>query len=237
MFRFDAGTGNDTLEVIANANKLILTNDRVRTRGEKILISSVEAAELAGGNKANILDASLFNGNVKLSGNGGNDSLLGGPGNDTLVGGSGNDLLKGGNGNDLLQGGTGNDELMGEGGVDNLQGAVGRDVLDGGVGNDTLNGNAGVDLFRIYGTSAAERIRAQRLSGTSINVFRTAIGSSTRLEQDKVTHDAADEIYIFALDGDDLIQVDLDISIVGTVDGGPGTDTCTAPAMWTKVSC
>jgi len=52
-------------------------------------------------------------------------------------------------------------------------------------------------------------------------------------------HDVSDEVSIKALGGDDLISVDLALTLLAVVDGGDGTDTFTPPALatWTKFSC
>ena len=59
----------------------------------------------------------------------------------------------------------------------------------------------------------------------------------TVLELDSITMDASDEFLISALGGDDLIAIDLAFTQLGSIDGGDGIDSCTAPAAWTKVSC
>jgi Ca2+-binding RTX toxin-like protein len=84
------------------------------------------------------MDATLFTGQISLSGLDGNDILYGGSANDTLTGGDGEDLLRGNGGNDSLIGGNDNDtyvfdqsfqqgsdtitERIGEGAHDTLQG-------------------------------------------------------------------------------------------------------------------
>jgi Ca2+-binding RTX toxin-like protein len=255
-FKFAAGGDQDSIEAIANVNKMLLDNQSITSSGGgAIQLADVQSASLTGGNLANVFDASLFSGNVRLKGGTNNDQLLGGSGNDTLLGGAGNDLLKGNAGNDLLRGGggddtlygaagndtlkgdSGNDKLNGESGFDILLGGGGNDTLDGGDGNDSLAGNAGVDLFRIYGTSLAEQIKVQPVSATTMTVTRTPVGLSTKLEQDTVRNDGKDEMQILALAGSDTINVDLNVRINGTIAGGPGDDTCSAPVGWTKTSC
>jgi Ca2+-binding RTX toxin-like protein len=67
------------------------------------LISGFERAELSGGGGDNRINASLFTGSVRLSGEGGNDTLIGGSFDDVLIGGGGNDDLRGGTGNDTYE--------------------------------------------------------------------------------------------------------------------------------------
>ncbi len=172
-----------------------------------------------------------------LNGFAGNDRMFGEDGDDFLNGAAGDDELWGGNGNDNLQGGTQNDRLFGEGGDDILNGNDGNDLLDGGIGNDSMDGGAGVDLLMLFGTNNAEDLQLTRLSATSATFRRKPRGLTSSLEFDSITMDATDEFFIQALDGDDLISVDLALTQIGSVDGGNGTDSCTAPAAWTKVSC
>jgi Ca2+-binding RTX toxin-like protein len=165
-------------------------------------------------------------------------TLNGGNGNDVLTGGAGNDVLAGGAGNDTLNGGDGNDNLNGGDGNDSLNGGNGNDVLDGGTGNDTLTGGSGADTFTFRGTTGDDFLTVIPLSGTQLQAQRSdRANPGTILETDLFNFDASDKVSVLANSGDDLIQVDPTISILGTVDGGPGTDTCTAPPKWTKKNC
>jgi Ca2+-binding RTX toxin-like protein len=204
------------------------------------------------------------NGNDALRGGSGNDSLYGGNGNDRLFGNDGDDLLDGGanddrlyGGNDVdslfggigndwlygnddddsLDGGGNNDWLFGGDGNDSLLGGTGNDILSGQAGNDALDGQAGVDLYQFEGTNNAESLRLEFVTATTSRFVRKPRGLSTTLELDSITNDASDEVSVQALGGDDLITIDLAITMLGVVDGGDGTDSCTAPASWTKISC
>ena len=53
------------------------------------------------------------------------------------------------------------------------------------------------------------------------------------MERDNIYTDVDDLLDIFALGGEDLIDVALDVGIGGSVTGGEGIDTCIAPADWT----
>ena len=80
----------------------------------------------------------------------------------------------------------------------------------------------------------------QRVSATSALFKRKPRGLVSVLEQDTITMDASDEFRVSALGGDDLITIDSLFTQLGSIDGGDGgdgTDSCTAPAAWTKVSC
>lgn len=172
-----------------------------------------------------------------LNGAGGLDRLFGGDDDDLLFGGAANDELRGGNGNDRVVGDAGNDQLFGEAGDDILEGGDNDDFMDGGAGNDSYNGGAGIDLIALAGTANAEDLQLQRVSGTSAVFKRKPRGLVSVLEQDTITMDATDEFFINALGGDDLIAIDQALTQLGSVDGGDGTDNCTSPAAWTKVSC
>lgn len=181
----------------------------------------------------------LFGGNGEdnLDGAAGNDRLFGDDGDDTLFGQSGTDEIYGGNGNDRVSGGIGNDLLFGGAGNDLLEGGDNDDLMDGGSGSDTFIGGSGLDLVILEGTTSAEDLQLQRLSATSALFKRKPRGLQSVLEQDTITMDATDEFFINALAGDDLISVDAALTQLGSVDGGDGTDSCTSPAAWTRVSC
>ena len=199
---------------------------------------------LRGGSGNDILYGGIGNdrisgglGDDTIYGQDGNDMLWGEAGEDTLYGGANNDQIWGGDDNDWMNGDAGDDWLFGGNGDDMLLGGANNDVLVGDSGNDTLNGQAGIDLYDLQGTNTAEDLQLQRVSATSALFKRKPRGLVSVLEQDTITMDAADEFLISALDGDDLITIDSLFTQLGSVDGGNGTDVCTAPAAWTKVSC
>jgi hypothetical protein len=110
-------------------------------------------------------------------------------------------------------------------------------ACSGGVGTDILNDGTGVDLYELQGTKNSEDLRLQRVNPTSALFKRKTRGLSSVLEQDTITMDATDEFLICAIGGDDLITIGNLFTQLGSMDGGDGTDTCTGPAAWTKVSC
>jgi hypothetical protein len=172
-----------------------------------------------------------------LTGGIGNDQLWGGDDSDSLSGEAGNDILRGGSDDDTMSGGDNNDQLFGDAGNDIINGDAGDDFLSGGLGNDALTGGTGIDLYELQGTENAEDLQLQRVSSTSALFRRKPRGLSSVLEQDTITMDATDEFLISALGGDDLITIDSLFTQLGSVDGGDGTDVCTGPAAWAKVSC
>ncbi len=236
-FWFLGGAGADRLWVSGNADFRLNDSQVVSSAGGRVYHDNVERATLTGGVGNNLLSAVGFSGSVILNGGNGNDILRGAAGNDSLFGGNGNDWLYGNDGDDSLDGGANDDWLFGGDGNDSLLGGLGNDILSGQAGNDALDGHAGVDLYQFEGTNNAESLSLQFLTATTSRFVRKPRGLSTTLELDSITNDASDEVSVQALGGDDLITIDLAITMLGVVDGGDGTDSCTAPAGWTKVSC
>lgn len=107
----------------------------------------IERAQLTGGDSANLIDTSAFDGPVTLDGGAGADVLLGGDAGATITGGAGADSITGGAGADDLRGGEDNDSILGGDGQDTIFGDAGNDFLNGGVDNDTLSGSAGSDTL------------------------------------------------------------------------------------------
>ena len=157
------GFGNDSLNgaggtdhLVESANGSFKLTDTKLTGVGTDKLANFEEASLTGGSGANKLDASLFTGNVTLSGGLGNDTLIGGTGNDALVGGDGKDSLAGGLGADTLVGGLGNDTLKGGDGDDLLIGGGGVDSLDGESGTDTGLGGQGAAGAPRFGTGVKD---------------------------------------------------------------------------------
>jgi len=149
----DGGAGTDLIEADSDVD-FTLTDISLVGLGNDVL-SGIEEVRITAGASANLLDASLFSGQVTLIGAGGDDTLRGGSGADVLIGNAGEDTLDGGDGDDrllggsaadLLDGGAGNDLLKGQGSsFDSLIGGSGDDTLDGGPGNDWVIGDGGFD--------------------------------------------------------------------------------------------
>jgi len=129
----NGGAGNDILTGTANADsldggagtdKLVHTSDEATqsltdsqmTAGnvtdtiaqttDATPVSTIEQADLTGGDENNTIDASGFSGVVTITGGAGDDVLTGAAGADVLNGGDGADVLTGGLGNDTLNGGA-----------------------------------------------------------------------------------------------------------------------------------
>jgi Ca2+-binding RTX toxin-like protein len=156
--------------------------------------------------------------------------MTGGAGNNelTAVGFSGSVTLDGDAGNDILRGTNQHDAIFGRGGMDQIFGGKGNDLIDGGSEADTIY---------FDGTTENDDERLQYVSSSSANFRRKLRDTTAVLELDLLTYDSADRFEVRALGGNDLLTIDLAFGILGTVNGGDGTDTCTAPAAWTRISC
>lgn len=237
-FSVNGFTGTDSIESVADVERMRLGSSLLESsEGGVINYVQFEKATLTGGEGDNDLDASGFNGPVTLKGLDGDDILRGGDFNDLLRGFGGSDRLIGRGGQDRLFGDAGQDILIGGNGSDYLSGGAANDVLNGGAQNDTLLGNSGSDLFEFSGTNNDDILRVVRTSLSEAVIFRSAPGSSTRLDEDKVRTDQEDEFSLFGNSGDDRFIVAGDIKNVGRIDGGNGTDVCDAPADWLLFNC
>ncbi len=182
-----AGSGNDTITLTNTSMSGALGDDTLTT---------VERAELWGGDGDDTISAASFSGSVTLVGGDGDDSLTGTPLNDSLLGGRGDDSLYGSNGNDTINGGAGDDSLVGSFGDDRIAGHTGDDTITGDDGDDVLVGGAGADT----------------LSGGDDNDF--LIGDDVYLVDG--SHDSSDA-------GVDSVAGDADTDTVSG--GGDDTDT------------
>jgi len=148
----EGSAGDDLLDGGGGADRVVgegdvdwtLTDVALEGDGSDTLVA-IEAAVLAGGDGANLFDATGFSGDATLVGGKGNDTLRGGSGNDRLDGGAGDDRIAGHAGSDRANGGSGNDVLLGGAGNDTLLGGSGADSILGGDGDDTLKGQGGID--------------------------------------------------------------------------------------------
>jgi Ca2+-binding RTX toxin-like protein len=177
----DGGDGNDIINGGEGVDRTLLVfqsdqavnftlsaNPTLTTQFGSKTLSSIEGADIGGGDLADTITGgsahdfvSGAGGNDTINGVGGDDWLDGGNGDDRVFGGAGNDQITGGddNGADILTGGGGNDWLIGAGGDDRLEGNQGADILVGGAGSDRLSGGSGADIFAfgqaVLGTSRA----------------------------------------------------------------------------------
>lgn len=142
---------------------------------------------------------------------GGNDLLRGGAGDDQLHGEAGDDLLVGGAGNDLLNGGSGDDRYrfstgMGHDRVQNSD-ALGFDTIefDADISEKKLQiSRLGDDLLISHNRNAESMLLenyfdGDRISGTAVDQFRFADGTTLGLEQ-------IAELTMQTTQGDDFVQ-------------------------------
>lgn len=185
-----------------------------------------------------------------ITGTAGDDVIAGLEGNDVIRGGLGNDVICGGPGEDTISGQGGNDTLFGEQDDDVLDGGeggccnpatnTGDDVLHGGQGDDelhtsdfptlgnTLYGDQGADRLFVwsggsaYGGNGDDEIfqysRNAWLDGGNGNDFIIDWNDSG-LNNESVT--------MIGGNGDDEL-VSQDATSTSAMDGGRGSDTCTA---------
>ncbi|MCW5736793.1 MAG: VCBS domain-containing protein [Enhydrobacter sp.] len=210
---------NLTFDAPANVTGIVLT---AAAGILQIILAGASPIEIVGSSANN-----NFTGNT-----GANVISDGGGGNDTLKGGGGNDIVTVTGGTDIVDGGAGADDLLvvdystatasvtsgaagasdggtrtvsfdrverlkiiGGSGADNLSGLSGNDILSGGEGNDTLGGGTGNNIV-------------DGGNGNDTVVFSGGV--------DTVTGGA----------GDDVLRLDTYYTgLLGTMDGGTGTDT------------
>lgn len=132
--------------------------------------------------------------------------------------------------------------LDGGAGNDTIYGSQGTDLIKGNAGNDTLQGNGGADTWQYSGTSAADDLALTLIATDQAKMVRKNVGSSTILETDTYTFESIDLFEMLAQAGNDAINIDPGLGVPsvlskGTLDGGTGTDTCSAPSGWTIKNC
>ena len=164
-----------------------------------------------GGNDVVRVLGNLAGEDMTLNGQAGNDQLLGGLGVQTLVGGAGDDTVVGGDGDDVADLGAGDDTFTWNPGDDN-------DVVDGRRGFDTLDFN---------GSNAAEKValvaNGSRLRFTR-DVAAITMDVGTTEAVDFAALGSADEVTVGDLSATPVVQVDVDLNVVGgVVDGAVDT--------------
>lgn len=250
---FHAGAGPDTLDVRADTDFEMNTKRLNSASGGSVFFDDLEIGEITGGSSDNLIEGRLFDGDLLLHGGDGNDTLIGGLGNDTINAGSGNDIVRGREGSDALRGGSGDDSIWGhnghdligggndddmiygQSGSDTLMGGNGADQLDGGADNDALRGDGGADMFMIDADEQANQLAVTLITTNIVKVQQSA--NSAQSERDTIEQDAADELFIDLLAGNDVINVAANVTLDGTVDGGLGSDLCSAPESWKSINC
>lgn len=135
-------------------------NETMATGVGETSFYGLDFGHTAGQGLAGLVDTSLSQTSVNLSGGSDDDVVRGGVLADTLNGNDGDDVINGYDGNDQLNGGNGND------------------TLNGGAGNDTMSGGAGNDIY--YVDSAADLLIEAPGAGidTVISTVSYTLGSN-----------------------------------------------------------
>ncbi|WP_202921738.1 autotransporter-associated beta strand repeat-containing protein [Anatilimnocola aggregata] len=177
-------TGNDLMQISANATAALPHQVRVRIGGAIMNYNVPGKAVLYGGNGVDTMSQTTAKIPAVFYGEAGNDSLAGGSNNDWLVGGDGNDQITGGegqnviwgdnaptnpgdptpqdfqganDGNDTISSGNGADVIYAGGGHDVVNSGGGNDYIHAGAGNDSVDAGAGDD--RVYGYSGNDTLQ------------------------------------------------------------------------------
>ncbi|QDU28454.1 Hemolysin, chromosomal [Anatilimnocola aggregata] len=177
-------TGNDLMQISANATAALPHQVRVRIGGAIMNYNVPGKAVLYGGNGVDTMSQTTAKIPAVFYGEAGNDSLAGGSNNDWLVGGDGNDQITGGegqnviwgdnaptnpgdptpqdfqganDGNDTISSGNGADVIYAGGGHDLVNSGGGNDYIHAGAGNDSVDAGAGDD--RVYGYSGNDTLQ------------------------------------------------------------------------------
>ncbi len=185
--------GIDTLFATRDANMTLSNSSLVTTGFGTLKLSSIETANLTGGDSANVIRTNAFTlGTVTLQGGNGDDVLVGGTKNDSLIGGGGRDLLVGGTG------------------IDNLYGGAGDDILIGGTITTSINTPAALTAIMAEWTSAESLATRQTnlrngggLNGT--NKLNSTTVKNDANAADSLTGDT-DTDWFFQFTGDVLVD-------------------------------
>ncbi len=203
------GTGNDTLSGNAGVNVLNGGNGDDTLRGRAGDDTLDGGANAAGGDTANLSDAT---GAVVLTldGSGGAVVTATGIDTDTLIG---IENVSGGSADDTLTGNSGANILSGGGGNDTLRGAAGNDTLDGGgnsAGGDTADlSDATSAIVLTLNVNGDAVVTATGIDTETLNGIENVIGGSVA---DTLTGNSAANL----LNGGGSHD---------TLDGGLGNDT------------
>lgn len=248
-----AATGNDSITInqgglkAAGLQNLTITtgigNDQLSLNATNIQLGAAGGAftYLAGSGTDSVAATGNTNWTLTsttLTAGGGGVLHLNSVETSSLTGGVSNNILNASlfNGIVTLNGLAGNDVLFAALRSSTLNGGDGEDQLHGGRQSDVINCGRGIDTVFLKGTNLADSLALQKTSTGA--VYRRRIRSTGVLQEiDTITADGSVRPVISALGGDDLIAIDLNFTQGGTVDGGLGADTCTAPANWRKISC
>lgn len=173
------GTGQDVREEFVNQARLLLTNT---TFGQDTL-AGLEAFELFGDDRSNVIDASGYTlGAVTIHGGDGNDTLIGTRFNDVLDGGSGSDVVRqSSRANQTLAAGLTPGTMVANGAGSDLWASIeGAHLIGNGSSATTLNASAFTGRVTLEGGSGNDRL----LGGTGVNSLKGNAGNDTLIGGD-----------------------------------------------------
>lgn len=254
----DGNGGIDTLSYAgSNAGVSVDIGSNIATGGHATGDIIEEFENLTGSAFDDQLEGTT--GNNVIDGGAGNDIINGENGNDTLNGDAGNDTISSGNGNDTMNGGDGDDLLLGDNGINVYNGDAGDDTLqilgftagntfDGGGDNDTFSFETfGSDYIANLNTGVYDRVTMGQ-SSTLANIENITAGAGddilTGNSNDNVLIGGSGNDTINALNGtntvdagngNDTVIFQSGASLLGSYDGGSGTDTLDANAVWSNL--
>ncbi len=107
----------------------------------------------------------------------------------------------------------------------------GNDTIRGGLASDFVDGGLGSDTYQYFGTHLGDDVRLTPAVGRGLFVTRAATTQpNVTLESDRWAIDANDKILMNLGNGDDSLFIASELAwLVGTVDGGFGTDSYVGP--------
>ncbi len=219
--RIAGGTNFDMIVEERDAD-MTLTAASLVIGSQTDILTDIEQAVLTGGDGANQIDASAFEGSVTLVGRGGADVLRGGKDDDNLTGGEGDDSIFGGPGNDAYlfdaDSSLGTDSLfeLANNGTDRLDFSATNAMLSIDLGrtdtqtvspNLNLKLNADSTFENVIGGSANDVIRGN----TANNVIDGGPGIDTI--------EGLGGFDTFAISSESGLDMPLDIPELKTVEG------------------
>lgn len=198
----------DTFRITDTADTLAATGACSRASEDEVSCPAPGTTELVvnAGNADDAVFTNIRTPGVTLVGGSGDDTLSAGGANDTIEGNGGDDYLLGGDGNDTVDGESGEDILIGGDGNDSVPAGAGGDFVIGGDGNDFVESDSGNDEVR----------------GGSGNDYL-----SGQAGHDRISGDAGAD-YLFGGAGPDRLDGVDGVPRNDNLDGGSGTDDCSA---------
>ena len=216
-----ANSGTDLVQLDVNfaANTLYDLTAKHLVAVENVTVLGDNGLRINGNLLANVINGSNV-GNDVLDGKAGNDRLFGNGGNDTLIGGGGNDLLDGGAGNDSMSGGAGNDTYRIDSGTD-----VVVEAANGGIDTVVLQmtGPTVPPPFVLGANLENLAIDVSNSSPVAFDVTANNLANVIDIDADAIAGSVLN-----ALDGNDVVTV---AKLIGTLNGGLGTDTLDATVL------